>query len=100
MWNGPEEMAIEQVPEPVVEPGTVIVGPGAAGLCDSEVEGYLGNRTPPLVMGHEFAGTVAEVGEGVSPSWSEKRRRSTRSPRTGGADSVAPGIPTSARTTP
>src|SRR3712207_4844374 len=31
-------------------------------------EGYLGkmgNRTPPLVMGHEFAGTVVEVGDSV-----------------------------------
>nr|CAA9434305.1 MAG: Threonine dehydrogenase and related Zn-dependent dehydrogenases [uncultured Rubrobacteraceae bacterium] len=26
----------------------------------------MGNRTPPLVMGHEFAGTVVEVGEGVN----------------------------------
>jgi threonine dehydrogenase-like Zn-dependent dehydrogenase len=68
VWNGPEEMAIEEVPEPTVEPGTVIVRPGAAGICGSEVEGYLGrmgNRVPPLVMGHEFAGTVTEVGEGV-----------------------------------
>jgi threonine dehydrogenase-like Zn-dependent dehydrogenase len=68
VWNGPEEMAIEEVPEPTVEPGTVIVRPDAVGICGSEVEGYLGrmgNRTPPLVMGHEFAGTVVEVGEGV-----------------------------------
>jgi threonine dehydrogenase-like Zn-dependent dehydrogenase len=69
VWNGPEEMAIEEVPEPTVEPGTAIVRPEAVGICGSEVEGYLGkmgNRTPPLVMGHEFAGTVTEVGEGVS----------------------------------
>jgi threonine dehydrogenase-like Zn-dependent dehydrogenase len=69
VWNGPEEMAVEEVPEPTVEPGTVIVRPEAVGICGSEVEGYLGkmgNRTPPLVMGHEFAGTVTEVGEGVS----------------------------------
>src|ERR687884_539310 len=69
VWNGPEEMAVEEVPEPTVEPGTVIVRPGAVGICGSEVEGYLGkmgNRTPPLVMGHEFAGIVTEVGEGVS----------------------------------
>jgi threonine dehydrogenase-like Zn-dependent dehydrogenase len=69
VWNGPEEMAIEEVPEPTVEPGTVIVRPEAVGICGSEVEGYLGkmgNRTPPLVMGHEFAGTVTEVGEGAS----------------------------------
>jgi (R,R)-butanediol dehydrogenase / meso-butanediol dehydrogenase / diacetyl reductase len=68
VWNGPEEMAVEDVPEPAVEPGTVIVRPEAVGICGSEIEGYLGkmgNRTPPLVMGHEFAGTVTEVGEGV-----------------------------------
>ena len=69
VWNGPEEMAVEEMPEPTVEPGAVIVRPEAVGICGSEVEGYLGkmgNRTPPLVMGHEFAGTVTEVGEGVS----------------------------------
>jgi threonine dehydrogenase-like Zn-dependent dehydrogenase len=46
----------------------VVVRPEAVGICGSEIEGYLGrmgNRTPPLVMGHEFAGTVTEVGEGV-----------------------------------
>jgi threonine dehydrogenase-like Zn-dependent dehydrogenase len=68
VWNGPEEMAIEEVPEPAVAPGMAILRPDATGICGSEVEGYLGkmgNRTPPLVMGHEFAGTVVEVGEGV-----------------------------------
>ena len=68
VWNGPEEMAVEEVPEPAIEPGTVVVRPEAVGICGSEIEGYLGrmgNRTPPLVMGHEFAGTVTEVGEGV-----------------------------------
>jgi (R,R)-butanediol dehydrogenase / meso-butanediol dehydrogenase / diacetyl reductase len=68
VWTGPEEMVVEEVPEPTVEPETVIVRPEAVGICGSEIEGYLGkmgNRTPPLVMGHEFAGTVTEVGEGV-----------------------------------
>jgi len=68
VWNGPEEMAVEEVPEPTVAPGVVILRPDATGVCGSEVEGYLGkmgNRAPPLVMGHEFAGTVVEVGEGV-----------------------------------
>jgi threonine dehydrogenase-like Zn-dependent dehydrogenase len=48
----------------------------AAGICGSEVEGYLGrmsNRNPPLVMGHEYAGLVTEVGEGVDPLWSHRR---------------------------
>lgn len=68
VWHGPEEMSVEEVPEPAVGPGKVKVHPTATGICGSEVEGYLGkmgNRTPPLVMGHEFAGTVTEVGEGV-----------------------------------
>jgi threonine dehydrogenase-like Zn-dependent dehydrogenase len=37
----------------------------AAGICGSELSGYLGEsiwRVPPLVMGHEFAGTVAALG--------------------------------------
>ena len=69
VWHGPEQMSVEEVSEPRVEPGTVVVRPTATGICGSEIEGYLGrmgNRTPPLVMGHEFAGTVTEVGEGAS----------------------------------
>ena len=68
VWHGPEKMSVEEVPEPSVEPGSVKVRPTATGICGSEIEGYLGrmgNRTPPLVMGHEFAGTVTEVGDGV-----------------------------------
>jgi threonine dehydrogenase-like Zn-dependent dehydrogenase len=64
-------MSVEEVPEPAVEPGTVVVRPTAVGICGSEIEGYLGrmgNRTPPLVMGHEFAGTVTDVGEGADES--------------------------------
>src|SRR5438128_702962 len=58
-------MAVEIVDEPSARDGEVVVRPEAAGICGSEVEGYLGrmaNRTPPLVMGHEFAGTVVAGG--------------------------------------
>ncbi|MDQ3636684.1 MAG: alcohol dehydrogenase catalytic domain-containing protein, partial [Actinomycetota bacterium] len=68
VWHGPEEMSVEEVAAPEVGPGQVVVRPTATGICGSEIEGYLGkmgNRTPPLVMGHEFAGTVTEVGEGA-----------------------------------
>jgi len=68
VWHGPEEMSVEEVAAPEVGPGMVVVRPEATGICGSEIEGYLGrmgNRTPPLVMGHEFAGTVTEVGDGV-----------------------------------
>jgi threonine dehydrogenase-like Zn-dependent dehydrogenase len=68
VWHGPEQMSVEEVESPEVGPGQAIVRPEATGICGSEIEGYLGkmgNRTPPLVMGHEFAGTVTEVGDGV-----------------------------------
>src|SRR5829696_7118898 len=62
VWQGPNEMTVEDQPEPPDPgPGELILKPEAVGICGSEVEGYLGhmgNRTPPLVMGHEFAGTV------------------------------------------
>ena len=49
--------------------------PEAVGICGSEVEGYLGhmgNRTPPLVMGHEFAGVVVAAGAGAG-AWDGAR---------------------------
>src|SRR4051794_3935791 len=63
-------MTVEDRPEPG-DPGEgeLILQPEAVGICGSEVEGYLGhmgNRTPPLVMGHEFAGRVVAAGAGAS----------------------------------
>ena len=69
VWQGPERMAVEERPDPHDPgPGELIVRPQAVGICGSEVEGYLGhmgNRTPPLVMGHEFAGVVVAAGAGA-----------------------------------
>jgi (R,R)-butanediol dehydrogenase / meso-butanediol dehydrogenase / diacetyl reductase len=69
VWQGPSEMTVEERPDPV-DPGEgeLIVQPQAVGICGSEIEGYLGhmgNRTPPLVMGHEFAGLVVAAGPGA-----------------------------------
>ncbi len=69
VWQGPNEMTVEEHPDPADPgPGELILQPEAVGICGSEVEGYLGhmgNRTPPLVMGHEFAGVVVAAGEGA-----------------------------------
>ena len=59
-------MTVEERPDPE-DPGAgeLILEPEAVGICGSEIEGYLGhmgNRTPPLVMGHEFAGRVVAAG--------------------------------------
>jgi len=65
-------MAVRQVDDPEPGAGEVLLVPEAVGICGSEVEGYLGhqaNRTPPLVMGHEFAGRIVAAGPGVDPEW-------------------------------
>src|SRR5687767_4855525 len=48
--------------------GEVLVAMGAAGVCHSDLHVMRGELTAPLpaVLGHEGAGVVAEVGEGVT----------------------------------
>lgn len=56
------------LPEPQAAPGEVIVEVGACGICGSEMGGFVNRsprRQPPIVMGHEFAGVIAELGPGV-----------------------------------
>jgi 2-desacetyl-2-hydroxyethyl bacteriochlorophyllide A dehydrogenase len=69
VWNGPGALALETRPEPEAAPGEVLLKVLTVGICGSEVEGYLGEsaiRKPPLIMGHECAGEVVAVGEGVT----------------------------------
>lgn len=69
LWYlGPGRLELQPTPVPDPPRHEVLIEVGAAGVCGSDLHGYLGkslNRKPPLVMGHEFAGTVASVGEGV-----------------------------------
>ncbi len=56
-------------PVPSPGPGEVLVRVAACGICGSDVHGYdgsSGRRIPPIVMGHEAAGTVTSVGLGVT----------------------------------
>ncbi|HAK95600.1 MAG TPA: hypothetical protein DCM87_11490 [Planctomycetes bacterium] len=66
----PKKMKLEEVPVPAVSPEQVLVRVKACGICGSDVAYYLGNsslETPtgkgPLILGHEFSGEVAAVGE-------------------------------------
>lgn len=69
VYEGAWQMPLRQIADPQPGPGEVIVAVEAAGVCGSDVHGFTGTtgrRKPPLVMGHEFSGTVAAVGEGVT----------------------------------
>jgi L-iditol 2-dehydrogenase len=61
-------LEIVDQPMPVCGPDEVQVRVEACGICGSDVHGYdgsSGRRIPPIVMGHEAAGTVAAFGSEV-----------------------------------
>jgi L-iditol 2-dehydrogenase len=63
-----KKFALEEVPEPVVPPDSVLVAVKACGICGSDVhgmDGSTGRRQPPIIMGHEAAGVVARIGAEV-----------------------------------
>lgn len=59
VFTGPGTLEVLDVAEPEVAGGEVLVHVRAAGICGSELHGVRrpGFRKPPLIMGHEFAGT-------------------------------------------
>jgi L-iditol 2-dehydrogenase len=62
------QLEITDLPVPTPGRDEVLVRVAACGICGSDVHGYdgsSGRRIPPIVMGHEAAGTVAAIGEGV-----------------------------------
>jgi threonine dehydrogenase-like Zn-dependent dehydrogenase len=61
VFTAPGRVELLDVPEPDPAPGEVLVEVRAAGICGSELHGARrpGFRQPPLIMGHEFAGTGA-----------------------------------------
>jgi L-iditol 2-dehydrogenase len=55
-------------PDPVIEPDEVLIKVKACGICGSDVhgmDGSTGRRQPPIIMGHEASGEIAEVGKKV-----------------------------------
>ena len=64
-----EHLEMTDLPAPVAGPDEVLVRVEACGICGSDVHGYdgsSGRRIPPIVMGHEAAGVIAAIGDGVS----------------------------------
>lgn len=64
---GDPRLALLEVPEPTAEPDHVVVDVAAAGICGTDVhimhDEY--RSEPPVTLGHEVAGTVAALGDGV-----------------------------------
>ena len=63
-----KQLALQTRPTPTPLPNDVLIRVMAVGICGSDVHGFdgsTGRRIPPLVMGHEAAGVIAEVGSAV-----------------------------------
>jgi len=66
--GGPAGLAVEEVRPPDLGPGRIRVRIRAAGVCHSDLSMVDGTLAPPfpLVLGHEAAGVVEEIGAGVT----------------------------------
>ncbi|MFQ5571836.1 MAG: zinc-binding dehydrogenase [Rhodothermales bacterium] len=64
-----EMLEIKEVPRPTPGPGQVLVKVAACGVCHTDLHyiehGVPTFKPPPVILGHEASGTVAELGEGV-----------------------------------
>jgi len=63
VYTAPGTMTMEDRPRPVVEQDQVEIAVSAAGICGSDVSGFLGHsrrRIPPLVLGHELVGRTPD----------------------------------------
>lgn len=62
-----QTVRLRRMPVPVPAPGEVLVRVMVAGLCRTDVSPAPGRRAgaEPVVLGHEFAGVVADVADGV-----------------------------------
>lgn len=66
MYYNNNDVRIEEMPKPKIGPGEILVKVIASGICGSDVMEWYRIKKAPLVLGHEIAGEICEVGEGVS----------------------------------
>jgi len=70
--HGPQTLRLDDILKPSPASGQVLIRVEAVGICGSDLHYYRDARigdtlaTEPLVLGHEFAGVIAELGPGVT----------------------------------
>jgi 2-desacetyl-2-hydroxyethyl bacteriochlorophyllide A dehydrogenase len=77
VWEAPGKLALAEVPDPAPGHGELVVEVGACGICGTDVHIADGEFPPtpyPIVPGHEFAGRVVALGDGVPAEWHEGAR--------------------------
>lgn len=64
--HGAHDIRYETVPDPIVEPTSIVLKVKACGVCGTDLHIYKLGEKKGLILGHEFSGEVAEVGADVS----------------------------------
>lgn len=70
------KFVLKEVEKPQIQPDEVLVRIQACSICGSDVhgmDGSTGRRIPPVIMGHEAAGIIEQVGQNVE-GWKEGDR--------------------------
>jgi L-iditol 2-dehydrogenase len=65
MYYNNKDIRIEEQPKPKIGPGEILVKILASGICGSDVMEWYRIKKAPIVLGHEIAGEIVEVGQGV-----------------------------------
>lgn len=69
VYGAPGQLVLRERDRPVPGPGQVLIEVAYLGICGSDLlmwEGGLARVVPPVTMGHEFSGTVVEIGADVA----------------------------------
>lgn len=66
MYYNNRDIRLEEIPVPKIGPGELLVQIYASSICGSDTMEWYRIKRAPLVLGHEIAGRVVEVGEGVT----------------------------------
>src|ERR1700758_3104839 len=66
VYRGVNDVRLEEVPVPAIGPGEILVRVHTCGICGTDLKKIAtGSHSAPRIFGHETAGVVAKVGEGV-----------------------------------
>ena len=65
MYYNNRDLRLEELPIPRIGAGELLVRIRASGICGSDLMEWYRIKKAPLVLGHEIAGEIVEVGEGV-----------------------------------
>jgi L-iditol 2-dehydrogenase len=67
VYRGVNDMRVETVPVPAIGPGELLVKIATCGVCGTDLKKiHTGSHSAPRIFGHEMAGTIVRLGEGVT----------------------------------